>query len=283
MITLTGKQIPEVLREIPQPPGTIYIEGELPSMDEYVYLAVVGSRKYSQYGRECCEKLISGLAGKQICIVSGLAIGIDSLAHRSAISAGLPTVAVLPSGISRSALYPRQNVALADEIVSEGGALISENEPGFKAMIHSFPERNRIMAGLCRAVLIIEAGEKSGTLVTARLALDYNRTVLVVPGSIFNQGSIGANRLLKQGASPVCSSDDILSELGLETETGQALLDLSTLSNLEKKVYDILQEPLPRDDLLRELDISVSEANSLLTMMEIKGLIKESLGEMRWA
>ncbi|MFA6006225.1 MAG: DNA-processing protein DprA [Candidatus Paceibacterota bacterium] len=281
MQKLTGSEIPSVLREIPQPPKELWLDGELPNFDDYIYLAVVGSRKFTNYGRECCEKLIMGLAGKPVCIVSGLAIGIDTLAHKTALCAGLPTVAVLPSGVDRKSLYPRQNVKLADEIVKSGGALLSENTPGFKAALYSFPQRNRIMAGLSKAVLIIEAGDRSGTLVTARMALDYNRTVLVVPGSIFNQSSIGANRLLKQGASPVCSSEDILIELGLESESGQALLDLSSLSELEKKVYEILIEPLPRDDLLRELNLEISEANSLLTMMEIKGLIKESLGEMR--
>ncbi len=283
MEKLTGTQIPKVLLEIPQPPKTLWLEGELPDFNEYKYLAVVGSRKFTNYGRECCEKLIMGLAGKPIVIVSGLAIGIDTLAHKTALCAGLKTVSIPGSGLNRDVIYPRQNAKLADEILASGGALLSENPPDFKALLHSFAQRNRIMAGLCSAVLIIEAGEKSGTLITARMALDYNRTVLVVPGSIFNQSSIGANRLLKQGASPVCSSEDILVELGLETETGQTVLDLSSLSELEKRVYEILNEPLPRDDLLREMGLEISEANSLLTMMEIKGLIKESLGEMRWA
>lgn len=281
MDKLTDGDIPKVLQEIPQPPKELWLKGELPDFSEYKYLAVVGSRKFTNYGRECCDKLIMGLAGKPIVIVSGLAIGIDTLAHKTALCAGLKTLAIPGSGLNRDVMYPRQNEKLADEIIANGGALLSENPPDFKAMLHSFPQRNRIMAGLCKAVLIIEAGEKSGTLITARMALDYNRTVLVVPGSIFNQSSIGANRLLKQGASPVCSSEDILMELGLETDTGQTLLDLSSLSELEKKVYEILSEPLPRDDVLRELNLEISEANSLLTMMEIKGLIKESLGEMR--
>lgn len=283
MQKLTGGDIPKVLLEIPQPPKELWLEGELPSFDEYKYLTVIGSRKFTNYGRDCCEKLIMGLAGKPIVVVSGMAIGIDTLAHVTAMRAGLKTLAVPGSGLNRDVIYPRQNAKLADEIVASGGALLSENPPDFRAMLHSFPSRNRIEAGLSTAVLIIEAGEKSGTLITARMALDYNRSVLVVPGSIFNQSSIGANRLLKQGASPVCSSEDILVELGLETETGQALLDLSSLSSLERKVYEILNEPLSRDDLLRELSIPIQEANSLLTMMEIKGLVKESLGEMRWA
>jgi len=283
MQKLTGDKIPKVLLEIPQPPKELWLEGELPPFDEYKYLTVIGSRKFTSYGRDCCEKLIMGLAGKPIVIVSGMAIGIDALAHITAMKAGLKTLAIPGSGLNRNVIYPRQNARLADEILACGGALLSENAPDFKAQLYSFPSRNRIEAGLSTAVLIVEAGEKSGTLITARMALDYNRTVLVVPGSIFNQSSIGANRLLKQGASPVCSSEDILVELGLETDTGQTLLDLSSLSSLEKKVYQMLQEPLPRDDLLRELDLDIAEANALLTMMEIKGLIRESLGEMRIA
>ena len=225
-----------------------------------------------------------GLACKPIVIVSGMAIGIDTLAHVTAMRVGLKTLAVPGSGLGREVIYPRQNAKLADEILASGGALLSENPPDFKAMLHSFAQRNRIMAGLSGAVLIIEAGEKSGTLITARMALDYNRTVLVVPGSIFNQSSIGANRLLKQGASPVCSSEDILVELGLQDpESAQATLNLDSLSATERKVYSILIEPIPRDDLIRALDLSTQEANTLLSMMEIKGLIKESLGEMRIA
>lgn len=281
MNKLTGAQIPEPLKHIPDPPKQLWIEGELPSFEEYTYLAVVGSRKYSTYGKEACETLLAGLAGMPIVIVSGLAIGIDSIAHQAALNAGLSTVAVPGSGLGREVLYPRQNIQLAEEILKAGGALLSENPPDFRPYPHSFPERNRIMTGLAQAVLVIEATERSGTLITARMAVDYNRTLLAVPGSIFNPSSMGANRLLKQGAAPVCSSSDIISELGLETSLKQEPLDMAALGENERKVLELLYKPLSRDELLRALGIPISQANALLIMMEIKGLIKESLGEMR--
>ena len=168
------------LLEIPEPPKQLYIEGTLPPPNT-VLLAVVGSRKYSSYGREACEELIAGLAGSPISIVSGLAIGMDTIAHKAALGAGLHTIAFPGSGLDRKVLHPRSNIHLAGQIVKSGGALVSEYEPTFPAAVYTFPRRNRIMAGLVKAVLVIEAGEKSGTRITARLATEYNREVLAVP------------------------------------------------------------------------------------------------------
>ena len=178
------------LLEIPEPPEKLYYRGALPD-DDTVLLAVVGSRKYSHYGKEACEQVVKGLRGYDITIVSGLALGIDSIAHRSALDAGLKTIAVPGSGLDDDALYPREHLQLAREIVEKGGALVSEYEPDFKATTWSFPRRNRIMAGLSKAVLVVEAERPSGTLITARLALDYGRDVFAVPGSIFSETSRG--------------------------------------------------------------------------------------------
>lgn len=282
---LTKKDFPPALLEIPQPPQALYLQGNLPDQSQHIFLAVVGSRKFSSYGREVCEKLIAGLAGYPIVIVSGLALGIDTIAHQSALRAGLLTLAIPGSGLDHRVLYPSINRQLASKILDAGGALLSESEPLEKATLWSFPKRNRLMAGLSQATLIIEATEKSGTLITARLALDYNRDVLAVPGSIFSPGSVGTNKLIRQGATPILTSADILEALHLEVEPPsedkqQELF--ADLSATEKKIVELLKtEPLPRDEIICQSKMSTSEGNSVLMILEIKGLIKESGGEIR--
>jgi DNA processing protein len=279
---LPESQWPPPLLEIPEPPEQLYIEGALPDLN-FIYLTVVGSRRLSSYGREACEKIISELAGFPIAIVSGLALGIDTIAHESALAARLPTIAFPGSGLDRSVLHPHSNHRLADEIVAGGGALLSEFDPTYPAGLHTFPRRNRLMAGLAKATLVIEAGERSGTLITSRLALDYNRDVYAVPGSIFSPNSSGTNSLIKQGATPITSGFDVLQALGLASEVPiQTSLPLADLSSLERKIVDLLSvEPLPRDILISEIALPTSETNSTLAVMEIKGLIKETMGEIR--
>ena len=283
---LNFEEFPPALLEMADPPAELYVVGSWPR-DNAVFLTVVGSRKYSSYGQEVCEELIAGLAGYPIVIVSGLALGIDTIAHRAALSAGLITIAVPGSGLEREVLHPHSNKRLADEIVERGGALLSEYPPTMPAGIHTFPRRNRIMAALAKGALVIEAGLKSGTLITARLALDYNRDVYAVPGSIFSLGSAGTNRLIRQGATPITSSQELLEALGFDPPAGerdanQLQLNLTELSPDEKKVVELLSvEPLTRDDLIRALGLPTSSVNSLLGIMEIKGMIKETLGEIR--
>jgi len=279
---LSKEKFPEALLEIPEPPEDLWIIGELPK-EELVYLCVVGSRKFTTYGREICERIIEGLKGYPIAIVSGFAMGIDTIAHKKAMQAGLKTIVFPGSGLSDEAMYPKSNVQLIRDVIKNGGCLLSEFEPDFKATQWSFPMRNRLMAGISKAVLIIEAEERSGTLITARLATEYNRDVLVVPGSVFSPNSKGVNMLIRQGATPVTCAEEVLDALGFKQKTkddiqASLFMDLSTE---EKKVIKILREPIPRDDLIRELKMKTSDANSLLTVMEIKGIIKEELGEMQ--
>ena len=281
---LPKEKFPKGLLEIPQPPEDLWIIGDLPP-ENLIHLSVVGSRKFTSYGRESCEKIIAGLKGYPIVIVSGFAMGIDTIAHKKAMQVGLKTLVFPGSGLSAEAMYPKTNVKLMEEIVENGGCLISEFEPDFKATQWSFPMRNRLMAGISKAVLIIEAEEKSGTLITARLTTEYNRDLLVVPGSIFSSNSKGTNRLLRAGAIPITSSEDVLEALGFELpkdEEKQAKLFLDLLPE-EKKVVDLLSEPVARDDLIRAMKMSIPTANALLSVMEIKGLIKEELGEIRLA
>ena len=266
---------------MPDPPKQIFWEGDWPSL-ELKFLTVVGSRRFSKYGEEVSEELIAGLSNYPIAIISGLAIGIDTIAHKAALRNRLLTIAFPGSGLDRTVIHPSSNKRLADEIVASGGALISELEPEQPAGIHTFPRRNRLMAALADAVLIIEAGEKSGTLITARLALDYNKEVLAVPGSIFNPGSKGTNELIRQGATPVTKAADILEVLGFKQEEPTQGKLFENLSANEQKIADLLQvEPLPRDELMRLSGLSASDANTALALLEIKGLIKETLGEVR--
>lgn len=272
--TIGPSEFPALLREIPDAPHSLYIRGALPAPG-HTLLSVVGSRRMSSYGKDACEHLIRGLSGYPISIVSGLALGIDGVAHRAALNAGLHTVAVLGSGLEDQALYPASHRALARAILEAGGALVSEEAPDFKPRPESFPKRNRIMAGMSHAVLVIEATLHSGTLVTARLASDYNRDVFTVPGSLFSENTEGPHLLLSLGATPVRSASDILQGLGFEEEM---LPETGALTEDEARVHNALSEPRSRDELIRLLRLDTASANALLIGMELKGLIVERQG-----
>jgi len=278
---LNKSDFPKRLQEIADPPKKLYLRGEFPPED-YKYLCVVGSRKYSEYGRQVVEKLIAGLRDYPIVIVSGLALGIDSLAHHAALSANLKTIAVPGSGLDSKILYPASHRQLADKIVESGGCLLSEFEPTFRPTAYSFPQRNRIMAGLSDAVLIIEAELKSGTLITSKYATEYNRDVYTVPGSIFSSTSAGPHMLIRLGATPITSSAELLEALGISPSIPEAsnAERYKDCSPEELKIIACLKAPTSRDQLVRALGTSARETNTLLSIMEIKGIIKESFGEI---
>lgn len=278
MRQLEKNEFPPLLSEIPQPPQKLYLRGSLPP-DGHKLLCVVGSRKYTSYGKDACEKLIAGLAGYPISIISGLALGIDSIAHTSALSAGLHTLAVPGSGLNDAVLYPASHRPLAHKILEAGGGLLSEFEPDFRATTFSFPQRNRLMAGMSHATLMIEGGEKSGTLVTARLTGEYNRDLLVVPGSIFSANSYGPHLFLRLGATPIRNSADILEALGFENTRDAHIPE--NLTESEKKVLELLREPVPKETLLLALSLPIQEANVLLATMELRGLLYEHMGLLR--
>lgn len=279
---LSKAHFPPLLSEIPDPPEQLFVRGELPSYEDTTWLAVVGSRAASAYGRQVCDYLIGGLRGYPVVIVSGLAYGIDACAHKAALNAGLQTIAVPGSGLNWDVMYPKANVNLAREILKEGGAHLSEFEPDQKAADYTFPQRNRIMAGMCKATLVIEAKERSGSLITARLTTEYNRELLVVPGNIFSEVSRGTHQFLKLGATPVTEPEDILRALGLEAAEKE-LASAEQLSFDEARVLEIVSHPCSRDELLEALSLPISDANVLLSAMEIKGLIKEEYGVVRSA
>lgn len=287
---LSRKDWPPLLEEINQKPKQLYYAGTLPDWSRKL-LCIVGARKNTSYGKESTEELIAGLRGLKITIVSGLALGIDSIAHKAAIKNDLPTITVPGSGLSPEVLHPQSHLKLAEEIIESGGTLMNEFEPEFKATQWSFPQRNRIMAGMSHATLVIEAEKKSGTLITARLATEYNREVLALPGSIWNQTSEGPHMLIRLGATPIRNSDDILEALHLEKKsTQQSGADEAKYFDCSEKemlIIKLLKEPMEKDTLLRltlkQHQMSVSESQTLLSLLELKGLIKETLGEIRLA
>lgn len=277
---LTSNEYPAGLREIPDPPESLWIRGSLPTPGTKL-LAVVGSRALTPYGRAACEKLIAGLSGYPISIVSGLALGADAYAHKAALAAGLHTIAMPGSGINDSAIAPRTNFGLAKEILASGGALLSEYAPEGVAAPWTFPERNRLMVGISDAVLVIEAGTKSGTLITARLAGEYNRDLLCVPHRIGDSHGFGAHLFIRLGAALVADSTHILEALGIRERNEGAVRETLTLTGDEKVLYELLTEPLPRDEILRRSGLTAGDTLTALVMLELRGILKEEFGAWR--
>ena len=277
---LSRKEFPPRLLEIPDAPDKLYLLGNMPPEDAKM-LCVVGARRNTEYGREVCEKLVSSLKGKNVAIVSGLALGIDTIAHKAALASGLFTLSAPGSGLNDKVLYPHTNLSFSKKIIESGGGLISEFEPDFKSTQWAFPMRNRIMAGLSQAVLIIEAERKSGTLITARLAADYNRDVLVVPGSIASRNSEGPHLLLRIGATPITCPQDLHEALGFEATPATTEERYGDCGAEERKIIELLENPMSRDDLIRNLEMPASEINMHLSLLEMKGHIQEFMGELR--
>jgi DNA processing protein len=278
---ITNLPIPEPLLHIPQAPKRLLIRGTFPDIKKYKFLTVVGSRNFTSYGEDACRTLIAGLKGYPVVIVSGLANGIDRISHEAALDTGLITVSFPGSGLDDTVLYPKAQYQLAMQILHSGGALVSEFDNDFKSTLWSFVQRNRLMAGLSHATLVIEAKHKSGTRITAKLATDYNRDVLAVPGSIFSENSEATNELIRMGATPITSSVDILEALGFEITTSTPADLFSQCSPDEASVINLLTSAKPRGELMREMNIPTHKANILLSQMELKGLIKEVGGEIR--
>jgi DNA processing protein len=279
---LSRDEFPELLKEIADAPKKLFLRGALPPPDR-APLCVVGSRATTPYGRRVCQSLIAGLARYPVAIISGLALGIDAEAHKTAVDVGLPTVAVLPSSIDDATMYPRSNKALAQRILARSGALVSEYPAPYKANpAYTFAARNRIMAGMSKAALIIEAGEKSGTLITARLALDYNREVLAVPHELGRETGAGANRLIREGATLVRNSEDILQALGISAEPTQAALP-TDLTDIESRILETLTEALVKDEIIERAGLSAQDASVALSSLLIRGLVSERLGKIERA
>ncbi len=278
-ITFNSPSYPQRLKEIHDYPPLIYVRGNLKPEDECC-LAVVGTRRATVYGRQVTEEIVTELAKNKITIVSGLAKGIDSIAHRAALETNGRTIAVFASGLD--IVYPAENASLARDII-EKGALVSEYPLGTRPKADNFPRRNRIMSGISLGVLVIEAGERSGALITVEQALQQNREVFAVPGSILSPASKGTNSLLQQGATLVRNHIDILEELNLAMVTQQ--LEMKELLPTDKTEALLLRqlssEPSHIDEICRQSSLTASTVSSALAMMELKGMVKQ-VGAMNY-
>jgi DNA processing protein len=277
---LGREEWPEQLLEIPQLPERLWLRGTLPPAGTKL-LTVVGSRAMTRYGQEACQMLIAGLAGYHISIVSGLALGIDTCAHKSALSAGLHTLVLPGSGLGDNVLYPRSNRPFAKEILARGGGFLSEYAPDTVSHVRYFPERNRLMVGLADAVLVIEAGQKSGTLITARLAAEYNRDLLCIPHRIGDPHSFGPHLFIRLGAALVTEPLHILEALGIPPRESAARgVAPGDLEDTELVIWDMLDEPKKRDEILRAggAGANTGELLTALVALELRGLIKEEFG-----
>ncbi|HEY1085250.1 MAG TPA: DNA-processing protein DprA [Candidatus Saccharimonadales bacterium] len=268
----------QILHSIAKPPQSLSYIGSLPEQRQ-PSVAIVGTRKPTTYGKEVTHMLAYELAKRGVIIVSGLALGVDSIAHRAALEAGGTTLAVLGCGLPR--IYPSSHKALAEQIVKEGGAVLSEYQENEQARPHYFLERNRLVSGLSDAVIITEAASRSGTLNTAMHALEQGKEVFVVPGNITSPMSIGCNQLIKQGATPISSSSEVLEVIAPTLAETQTTLPLGN-SPLESNVIALIAEGTrDGDDLQQKLNISATALSTTLTMLELAGTIR-SLGANQW-
>ena len=273
-IKFEDKEYPATLKEIHRPPKELYIKGEIKNQDK-VAIAIVGTRKYSQYGKQVCLDITTKLAKLGITIISGLASGIDTFAHKAAIEAGGRTIAVLGSGMDRQSFFPSANYELGEEI-AKNGAVITEYPDGTKGAIYTFPERNRIVSGLSLGVVVIEAPEESGALITANLALEQNKEVFAIPGNIYEENSKGTNKLIKEGAKLVTCVEDILEELNLSHLLQEAPKTKIKPENKEEEIIlSILSlQPMHIDEIIKLSKLSTSIVNSTLIILEIKNAVR---------
>ncbi|MDP2994105.1 MAG: DNA-processing protein DprA [Anaerolineales bacterium] len=273
ILTWDDELYPPRLKEIDQPPPVLYVRGALTTEDSWA-VAVVGTRRVSAYGRQVAEELASFLAANGVTVVSGLARGVDAIAHQSALKAGGRTIAVLGCGVDR--IYPPEHVQLAEKMMASG-ALISDYAPGTPPDASNFPPRNRIISGLSMATVVVEAGETSGALITAQFAIDQGREVFAVPGNILAPQSKGTNRLIAQGARPMLSVRDLLDVLNLTRVTEQRLVRKALPTDeTESKLMSVLtHEPLHMDEIRNQTGLPIERVSATLVMMELKGLVRQ--------
>lgn len=302
-------QIPGLLAHIPDPPKILYAQGNLSLLgcNDSIYVCIVGPRKSSPYGQDVTRSILEQLSRMNVITVSGIAYGIDSIVHTLSLQYGIPTIAIPGSGIDDESFYPRAHLDLKHEIIDKGGLIMSEFDPKAKADVWTFPIRNRIMAGLAHLTIVVEAEQRSGTLITAHLAIDYNREVLAVPGSIFSETSAGTHELISKGAEILKNMETLTEVLekiaerdGIELwkkdvdknihieesitvipQTQKEILE--NLTPGEKQIYDCIQshsDGITKLQIGRVLDMTSSEVSIYVTMLELHGLVKMHMGKV---
>lgn len=281
VVGVDDENYPNILKEIFNPPQIIYHKGEL--FNKEYCIAVVGSRNYTPYGQQIIDDIVRKIAKAGISIVSGLALGVDAHSHKVALEEGARTIAVLGTGLDTGSIYPSYNRYLANKIIESGGALISEFPIKTPPLKHHFPQRNRIISGLSRATLVVEAKEKSGALITAKDALEQNREVMAVPGNIFSTLSAGPNKLIKDGARAILNSQDVFDLLDLNNIKNYIKTKTLTPETTEEEeiLRHLNQDPVHIDNLVRLTGLEIKVINTSLSMMEIKGMVR-NLGGMNY-
>lgn len=271
-IAIASAEYPEGLRHIAVPPQKLYIRGELLASDANA-VAIVGSRKCTHYGKQVAYDLANALARRGVTVVSGMALGIDAEAHKGALDAGGRTIAVLGTGVDDASIYPHTHTPLAERI-AEAGAVLSEFEPSTPAYPGNFPQRNRIISGLSYGTVVVEADARSGSLITARFALDQGKEVFAVPGQIYSRTTRGVHRLIQEGAKLITSVEDIFEELPQLTVTSAAQQD-TTLTEDETRIIELIaREPSHVDHLIEQLALPSHATLGLLAMLELKDKIQ---------
>lgn len=278
-VTLEDDNYPRILKQIPDPPAVLYYKGDLTGCNLEKTLAVVGSRKASYHAKDAVNKILSQLAGTDICIVSGLAAGIDTAAHNAALDNNLKTIGVIASGFDF--IYPTSNKQLYERIEKAGGAVVTEYYPTFQPLKFRFPQRNRIVSGMSFGTLVAEASLRSGALITANLTLEQGRELMCIPGLISNPNTEGIFKLLKNGATLVTQAEDILEALNWEIKPAEQLqLDLTNVNDIEIKIFNTLEvEEKGVDEIMSLTGIKLDDLLINLTTMELKGIIKQVNGD----
>jgi len=275
-VTIIDKNYPKLLKEIYNPPALLYYRGNLTDSGDEFAVAVVGTRKFSTYGKQVTETLTAELVNQGVVTISGLALGIDSIVHHTTVKNEGRTISVLGSGLDQQNIYPSSNRYLAEKILSTNGLLISEYPPGTMPLQGHFPQRNRIIAGLAIATLVIEAPESSGALITAKHALEFNRDVLAIPGNIYNFNTKGTNNLIKLGAKLITSVEDILEILNIkEVKDFISTKKITAETREEEKLIKLLShEPIHINELIKNSKLDTPTVNSTIVLMEMKGKVK---------
>lgn len=271
-----SNEYPNKLKEIENPPKKLYLAGDI-SLISTESVAIVGSRKFTAYGREISQIIAKELAKSSITVVSGMALGIDTFAHEASLKANGKTIAVLGTGINR--VYPASNRGLMEEIYNKG-LIISEYEPDFSGTKFTFPLRNRIISGISSKVVIVEAGVKSGALITANYAIEQGKDVYSVPGNINSYASVGTNKLIYDGANPLINIGDLISNLGIKDVEND--IRLKDLSEEEMRIAKEVREAgeITADEIYRKTGYKMSKINSITTILEIKGIVRSYGGKI---